>query len=181
VGSQQPDEADGVVEAAGDRARPTGAGPDLSGIEDVARDLGTAFTSHVRERAAAAQAARDAVLASDSDRDAAVKVLADAFSVGRLSSAELEQRTGRALAARTHGELDDLLAGLGGYRVAVPSRPWRKAVFGVVAFLTSPFVLLGSLLFAFGSDAGDHVGGAVFLVVLLPGLLALWRWAWPRR
>jgi hypothetical protein len=56
----------------------------------------------------------------------------------------------------------------------------RVAVFGVVALVCSPFVLLGFLLFLFGSDAGDHVGGLVFLVVLLPGLLALWRWARPR-
>jgi hypothetical protein len=41
-------------------------------------------------------------------------------------------------------------------------------------------VLLGGLLAAFGTDPGDHIGGLVFLVVLLPGLFALWRWAWPR-
>ena len=69
-------------------------------------------------RAAAAEAKRDAVLASDADRDAAVRVLTDAFSVGRLSASELDERTGKVLAARTHGKLDDLLAGLGGYPVA---------------------------------------------------------------
>ena len=56
----------------------------------------------------------------------------------------------------------------------------RKAVFGVAAFLASPFVLLGALLVAFGVDAGDRVGGVVFLILLLPGLFALRRWAWPR-
>jgi hypothetical protein len=159
----------------------------LVGSDDVARlarSVGSAVAGvagEMRGRAAAAEAERDAVLASDNDRDAAVRVLADAFSVGRLSSAELEERTGRALAARTHGELDDLLAGLGGYRASVPSRPWRKVVVGVIAFLMSPFVLLGSMLFTFGSDLGDHVAGVVFLLVLLPGLFALWRWAWPKR
>jgi hypothetical protein len=44
----------------------------------------------------------------------------------------------------------------------------------------SPFVLLGTLLFAFGTDLGDHVGGFMFLVLLLPGLFKLRRWAWPR-
>ena len=39
----------------------------------------------------------------------AVQQLADAFSEGRLSSADLEQRSGKALGARTYGELDDVL------------------------------------------------------------------------
>jgi hypothetical protein len=150
-------------------------------LEEIARSVGSVVNTHVRARAAAAEAARDGVLASAADRDAAVAVLAEAFAHGRLTSAELEQRTGQALAARTHGDLDGLLAGLGGYRVAVPRRPWRKVLFGLVAFLMSPFVLLGGGLFFFGSDTDDHVAGAILLLVLLPGPLALWRWAWPRR
>ena len=143
-------------------------------------DLLSAVVGHVADRAAAQEAARDGVLASDADRDAATRLLAEAFAVGRLSAAELEQRTTHALAARTHGELDDLLAGLGGYRAARRRHPVRKAVFGVVAFVSSPFVLIASLLTLFGTDTDDHVGGLVLLVILLPGLVALWRWAWPR-
>lgn len=144
-------------------------------------DLLSAVVGHVSNRAAAQEAARDGVLASDADRDDATRILADAFAAGRLTSAELEQRTTLALAARTHGELDDLLAGLGGYRAArTRKHPLRKAVFGVVAFASSPFVLIASLLTFFGTDTDDHVGGLVLLVVLLPGLFALWRWAWPR-
>ena len=140
----------------------------------------SAFVDHVRDRAAAQEAARDGVLASDGDRDAATRILGDAYAAGRLTSAELEERSSRALAARTHGELDDLLAGLGGYRAAVAQHPARKVVFGVVAFVSSPFVLIGTLLALFGTDAGDHLGGLVMLVLFLPGLWALWRWAWPR-
>ena len=143
-------------------------------------DLLSAVVGHVSDRAAAQAAARDGVLASDTDRDEATRILADAFAAGRLTSAELEERTTHALAARTHGELDDLLAGLGGYRVARRRHPVRKVVFGAVAFVSSPFVLIASLLTLFGTTTGDHVGGLVLLVVLLPGLFALWRWAWPR-
>ena len=93
---------------------------------------------------------------------------------------ELEQRTGAALSARTYGELDDVLHGLGGLPRAVRSHPVRKVVFWVATVLCSPFVLLGTLLFAFGSDVGDHVGGFIFLAALLPALFLLQRWAWPR-
>jgi Domain of unknown function (DUF1707) len=50
--------------------------------------------------------------ASDSDRDAVVSDLSEHFQAGRLTAAEFDQRTGRALAARTWGELKDLLADL---------------------------------------------------------------------
>jgi hypothetical protein len=41
-------------------------------------------------------------------------------------------------------------------------------------------VLFGSMLLSFGEDAGDRLVGVFFLVLLLPGLFALRRWAWPR-
>ena len=74
-----------------------------------------------------------------------------------------------------------MLQGLGGLQRHVKSHPVRRAVFGVVAFLSSPFVMVGGLFLAFGNDVDDHVFGLVLLVLLLPGLVALWRWAWPRR
>jgi hypothetical protein len=191
---------DGLVETHGERAsltddghaalsgpqapigQATRAAPSVAAdLEEIARSVGSVVNTHVRARAAAAAAARDGVLASDSDRDAAVAVLAEAFSHGRLSSAELEQRTGQALAARTHGDLDDLLAGLGGYQAVAPSHPVRKAMFGVVAFFSSPFLLMGTLFLLFGEDLGDRGVGVFFLLLVLPGLFALWRWAWPRR
>jgi hypothetical protein len=52
----------------------------------------------------------------------------------------------------------------------------RRAVFWVVALLSSPFVLLGAMLLAFGVDAGDRFGGFVVLTLVLPGLFALRRW-----
>ena len=131
-------------------------------------------------RAAAEEAVRDTLLASDADRDGAVNQLSEAFSQGRLSQAELEQRTSTALSARTYGELDDVLQGLGGMQREVRSHPVKQAVFWVVGTISSPFVLVGSLFLAFGTDLGDRFFGLVVLVLLLPGLLALRRWAWPR-
>ena len=53
-----------------------------------------------------------AMRASDADRDAVVSDLSEHFQAGRLTAAELDERTGWALAARTWGELRELLADL---------------------------------------------------------------------
>ncbi len=50
--------------------------------------------------------------ASDSDRDAVVSDLSEHVQAGRLTAGEFDERMGRALAARTWGELRDLLADL---------------------------------------------------------------------
>ena len=55
---------------------------------------------------------------SDSDRDAAVSDLSEHFQAGRLTAGEFDERMGRALAARTWGELRDLLADLPATRLA---------------------------------------------------------------
>jgi hypothetical protein len=153
----------------------------FDGVEDMIRTVSSAAYTQMQQRAAAEESARDGVLASDAERDAATRILSDAFAAGRLTSAELEERTGRVLAARTHGELDDLLVGLGGYQVPTAKHPVRKVVFGLIAFLTTPFVLIGVLATLSGVDFGDRVFGVVVLAVLLPGLFGLWRWAWPKR
>jgi DUF1707 SHOCT-like domain len=49
---------------------------------------------------------------SDADRDRAVAELSEHFEAGRLSAEELDDRTGRALRARTEKELADLFADL---------------------------------------------------------------------
>ena len=53
-----------------------------------------------------------AMRASDADRDAVVSDLSEHFQAGRLTAGELDERTGQALAARTWGELGELLADL---------------------------------------------------------------------
>jgi hypothetical protein len=75
---------------------------------------------------------------SDSERDATLRVLSEHASVGRLTLDELEDRSGRALQAKTRGELatltSDLPAEAGQAQpVAVPARKpvrWLVAVMG---------------------------------------------------
>ena len=49
------------------------------------------------------------MLAGDADRDRTVNVLKDAFTDGRLTQAEYEERIDRAYQARTYRELDLLI------------------------------------------------------------------------
>ena len=73
--------------------------------------------------------------ASDSDRDAVVSDLGEHFQAGRLTAGEFDERMGRALAARTWGELRNLLADLPatqpGARASatrsLSARPWRSS------------------------------------------------------
>jgi hypothetical protein len=53
-----------------------------------------------------------AMRASDADRDVVVSDLGTHFQAGRLTAEELDERTGRALTARTWGELTELMADL---------------------------------------------------------------------
>ena len=62
------------------------------------------------------------IKASDAERDAVVAALGEHFQAGRLTTEELEDRTGRALAARTVGELDELTTDLPP-RPAPPAEP----------------------------------------------------------
>jgi len=59
-----------------------------------------------------------AMRASDADRDAVVTDLSMHFEAGRLTAGELDERTGRALVARTWGELGELVADLPAARPA---------------------------------------------------------------
>jgi Domain of unknown function (DUF1707) len=60
------------------------------------------------------QQAGQAVRASDGERDQAVALLQRHFAAGRLTQAELEDRAGAALAARTRDQLRALTADLPG-------------------------------------------------------------------
>ena len=137
------------------------------------------------------EAERDARLASDAEREGVCELLNGAYSEGRLTSIELEERTSRALGARTHGELEDVLAGLAGPGSPLLGNPGvrnpraprglaARVMFWVVGFFTSPFIFVGTMFLLFGSDTGDRVFGIVMLVLFLPGLIALYRWAHPR-
>jgi DUF1707 SHOCT-like domain len=72
--------------------------------------------------------------ASDADRDAVVSDLSGHFQAGRLTAGEFDERTGRALAARTWGELRDLLADLPAARPA-PRAPAGRVAPPLIAAL----------------------------------------------
>lgn len=82
---------------------------------------------------------------------------------------------GRWLA--THGELDDVLDGLGGLALPPTRHPVRAVVFWVATVFLSPFLLLGTLLVLFETDVGDHVAGLVVVALAAAPLLGLWRWS----
>jgi len=75
---------------------------------------------------AAGAAGRGPIWASHADREQAIEALKDAFVQGRLAKDELDARAGRALAARTCGELDAVTADIP--RVRAASRPSRPLV-----------------------------------------------------
>jgi hypothetical protein len=81
----------------------------------------------------------DSLRVSDAERDAVLRTLGDHAAVGRLTLDELEDRSGRALTAKTRGELAPLTsdlpqeAGQAGVVAPVPAR--RKPVRWMVAIM----------------------------------------------
>src|SRR5689334_14975343 len=75
------------------------------------------------DQKAAAGGAEVATRASDRERDAVVQRVQDAFAEGRLDDTEFDERTRAALTARTHADLDALLADL----PATPAAPGLTA------------------------------------------------------
>jgi Domain of unknown function (DUF1707)/Cell wall-active antibiotics response 4TMS YvqF len=75
---------------------------------------------------------------SDAERDETLRILGDHASVGRLTLDELEERSGRALAAKTRGELATLTGDLpqeAGQGRPAPT-PARKPVRWMVAIMS---------------------------------------------
>ena len=66
---------------------------------------------------------------SDADRDSALAELSEHFQAGRLTAAELDERTGQALSARTWEDLAGLMADLPplATRTAGPPRGPRRS------------------------------------------------------
>jgi hypothetical protein len=85
----------------------------------------------------------DSIRVSDAEREAAVRTLGDHAAVGRLTLDELEDRAGRALAAKTRGDLaaltSDLPAeGAEAQAGAAPARV-RKPVRWMVAIMSGSY------------------------------------------
>ena len=135
-----------------------------------------------------ADAARDALLASDTERDQVCRRLASAFSEGRITSAELDERTSQALAARTHGDLDAVMRGLtvpvapappvppASFGQAAPAASPRgvnpRMVFWVVCLFMAPSLLTGLV--------SQGPGGLLPVMVLGPILYLVYRRLYPR-
>jgi Domain of unknown function (DUF1707) len=60
------------------------------------------------------------IRASDQERESVVDALRDAFTEGRLTAGELEERTAEAYAARTRGQLRQLTSDLPAEPLPVP-------------------------------------------------------------
>jgi hypothetical protein len=71
--------------------------------------------------------------ASDRERDEVITQLRDHAAEGRLSPEELDERVGRALAARTGVDLDAVLADLPRRRAVVERREGVRGLSGLVA------------------------------------------------
>ena len=113
--------------------------------------------------------------ASDTDRDAVLSDLSEHFQMGRLTADEFEDRTGRALAARTWGELGDLLQDLPASPVgphvpvtattgAPPQRPLGRTLLAQIAVLAGIAITV-----AVSAGTGPGRWGVLWLV--LPVLL----------
>jgi hypothetical protein len=79
----------------------------------------------------------DSLRVSDAERDATLRLLSEHAAVGRLTLDELEERSGRALAAKTRGELAVLASDLpveGGQAQPAPA-PAKKPVRWMIAIM----------------------------------------------
>jgi Domain of unknown function (DUF1707) len=121
-------------------------------------------------------ARRSALRASDSDRERVADRLREATGEGRLLAEELEDRLGRALRARTYGELDALVADLPRPR----ERPQRNIPFwarGVIALVALVGVLALAALAAF-VIAGVLATWVVWVAIgwMCFGRARVWDW-----
>jgi DUF1707 SHOCT-like domain len=116
--------------------------------------------------------------ASDAEREAVVAALSEHFQAGRLTTEELEERTGQALAARTLGQLDELTADLPAPQPAAapgPVAPRRRPGYLVLAVLAVPVAVLATLAVVLGTRTGVHAWG--FWWVIPVGLVIARRMA----
>jgi hypothetical protein len=111
--------------------------------------------------------------ASDADRDQVLAVLSENFQAGRLTSEELEDRTGRALSARTLDELDALTADLpsdapvGLDEPAPVGRPIGPgfARLPIILVVLAAVVIAGVVL---GTTASGHASHFLWLLIAVP-------------
>jgi hypothetical protein len=117
------------------------------------------------------------IRASDQDRDSAAELLSEAYAVGRLSRAELDDRATAAYSAKTQGELRDLIADLPGpvARTGLPAETVALPPMRPTADRRQAGEMIWILEFALAAGlAGLVIPPAVWLAtVLIPVTLLL--------
>jgi hypothetical protein len=123
--------------------------------------------------------------ASDADRDQVLAELSENFQAGRLTSEELEDRTGRALSARTLDELDEVLADLpaaapvGLADPAAPGGPSGQGFARLPIIAVVAVVIIAGILV--GTTAAGHASRFLWLIIVVPLVarrLAVRRGGW---
>jgi hypothetical protein len=101
--------------------------------------------------------------ASDADRDAVLSELSEHFQEGRLTAEEFDERAGQALAARTHGELRNLLRDLPA-ATSSPAPPQRRSWPALL-----PVAALAGIAIAVAISVGvaHHRPGFLWLLLLV--------------
>ncbi|HEX4656239.1 MAG TPA: DUF1707 domain-containing protein [Streptosporangiaceae bacterium] len=113
---------------------------------------------------------------SDADRDRALAELSEHFQAGRLTADELDERSGRALAARTGRELSGLFADLPRSQASVPgtavipgSGDQRLAPRPPAARIAVAALALAAIISVLSSGHHGHHG----LIAVVPVIVAL--------
>lgn len=111
--------------------------------------------------------------ASDADRDQVLAVLSENYQAGRLTSDELEDRTGRALSARTVDELDALTADLPATGQAGVAGPVAAGELSGPGFARLPVVVVAVAVIliagvVLGTTAAGHATHFLWLLIVVP-------------
>ncbi len=118
---------------------------------------------------------------SDADRDRAAAELGEHFQAGRLTQEEFDERVGKAINARTQGDLDELLADLPSDRPAgsLPaSGPARQPARHLRWAAPTAMLATAVLLFAVAAASPhSHGGWAPWWIIPLV-FIAVRRLAW---
>jgi hypothetical protein len=120
---------------------------------------------------------------SDADRDAALAELSQHFQAGRLTAEELDDRTGRILAARTGADLDDVLRDLplldaadpgarpaprpGSGRPPAPRVAWRAGLLPVAAVAAFAVMMVVLVLGVHGHHGWPHFLPVLPIIVIM--------------
>ena len=129
----------------------------------------------------AASGGRGMMRAADADRDSVVEFLQHAYSEGRLSKDEYDVRMGRALAARTYADLDQLVADLPAARPPMVAPVARTNGFaiaslacGIGQFMFGPLATIPAIVFGHMARSQIRRTGEQGAGLALAGLILGW-------